>query len=483
MNLPDLGVGISFFLELEPYLKFDDDLINVLLIEPQTFWSHTSSKEQPYKINNDALKFIRNLPYYKIVHSVANPVGGSLLPYVSQIPPLIKMINDLDAVWASEHLSFNRVFNSDGEFNTGFLLPPRQTLEGVHCAVKSIRSFCRNISIPFAIETGVNYLKPRSDEISDGEFVSRIVKLANCGIILDLHNIWTNQLNGREKVEEFLKRIPLDRVWEIHLAGGEEEDGFWLDAHSGSIPQPLLELSETIIPKLPNLHAIIFEIFPSYLPSINSKDISIELQKINKLWNMRGKFKYVPIKSSGNYDLQNDVQYFNDISPMKWEITLGKLVLGREIEEKLSPDLSLDPAIKIYQNLINSFRASNIIRSFRLTSRLIMLHSKKTFRDLLFNYCKAFPPQLFASDEGKGFSKYLEEKNLRIPYLKEVLTFERSLLKSALEESKEVVWFEYDPSVILDAIQEREIPKSPKKGKFKVEIESHVVTYSEYGNK
>src|SRR5215467_4674100 len=127
MNLPDLGVGISFFLELQPYLKFNDDLINVLLIEPQMFWSHTSSKEQPYKINDDGLNVIRGLPYDKILHSVSNPVGGTLLPDDSQFPPLIKMINDLDAVWASEHLSFNRVFSSDCGFNTGFLMPPRQT--------------------------------------------------------------------------------------------------------------------------------------------------------------------------------------------------------------------------------------------------------------------------------------------------------------------------------------------------------------------
>ena len=83
-------------------------------------------------------------------------------------------------------------------------------------------SFCQD---PFAVEIGVNYLRRRSDELSDGEFVTKVVEGANCGIILDLHNLWTNEMNGRQSIEDFLRQIPLERVWEIHLAGGYEEDG------------------------------------------------------------------------------------------------------------------------------------------------------------------------------------------------------------------------------------------------------------------
>jgi uncharacterized protein (UPF0276 family) len=109
MNLPDLGIGISFFLDLEPYLKRNNNLVNVLLIEPQTFWFHTSSEKVPYRIDTNAVEKIKDLPYQKIIHGVATPVGGCVLPDASQIPLFVKMINDLNAPWASEHLSFNRV--------------------------------------------------------------------------------------------------------------------------------------------------------------------------------------------------------------------------------------------------------------------------------------------------------------------------------------------------------------------------------------
>jgi hypothetical protein len=40
-----------------------------------------------------------------------------------------------------------------------------------------------------------------------------------------------------------LARIPLDRVWEIHPAGGMEMSGYWRDAHSGFVPAEVMEIA------------------------------------------------------------------------------------------------------------------------------------------------------------------------------------------------------------------------------------------------
>lgn len=83
----------------------------------------------------------------------------------------------------------------------------------------------------------------------------------HCGILLDLHNIYCNALNGRQSVEQFLSALPLERVWELHVAGGFEVDGYWLDAHSGAIPPPLHAICAYVVPSLPQLKAIVFELF------------------------------------------------------------------------------------------------------------------------------------------------------------------------------------------------------------------------------
>ena len=147
-------------------------------------------------------------------------MGGTLPPDPAQLPPFLRTIEALQPPWVSEHLSFNRARGPGGVYNTGFLLPPRQTTEGIRSAVRSIRAMADAIGLPFAVETGVNYLHQREDELDDGRFVAEVVEGADCGLLLDLHNLWANQRNGRQAIEEYLAQLPLERVWEVHLAGG-----------------------------------------------------------------------------------------------------------------------------------------------------------------------------------------------------------------------------------------------------------------------
>src|SRR4029453_5953432 len=95
------------------------------------------------------------------------------------------------------------------------------------------------VGVPFAFETGVNYLQTRQDEIPDGEFVAELGRGGDCGILLDLHNIYCNQLNGRQTVEKFLSQIPLDRVWEMHVAGGFEMDGYVFGGYLVALPDAM----------------------------------------------------------------------------------------------------------------------------------------------------------------------------------------------------------------------------------------------------
>src|SRR5262249_28157415 len=152
---------------------------------------------------------IAALPQRKLVHGVGFPVGGSRLPDARHLEPLIETIECLASPWASEHLGFNTF--GDG-VNTGFLLPPLQTAAGMDAAVASVRRVADALPVPFLIETGVNYLQPQPGCLSDGAFVAAVAEAADCGILLDLHNLWANELNGRQAVREFVSQLPLERV-------------------------------------------------------------------------------------------------------------------------------------------------------------------------------------------------------------------------------------------------------------------------------
>ncbi len=118
----------------------------------------------------------------------------------------------------------------------------------------------------------------------DGDFFAAVAEAADCGILLDLTNLWANQKNGRATIHDVLARLPLERVWEVHLAGLEFAHGHWLDAHSNGIDDELVEMAAEIIPDLPNLGAIIFEIAPDRLERFGAKEFLLQMDKLNRLW-------------------------------------------------------------------------------------------------------------------------------------------------------------------------------------------------------
>lgn len=470
VHLPALGVGVTYSSAIEPLLERYPALVDVIEVEPQTMWIETRDSSEPYRVSDSLLEHIAQLPGRKIVHSVGTPVGGTMRPEPVQLALLWHTITKLDAPWASDHLSFN----STPEFRTGFFLPPRQTPEGVNTVATAIRDLKEALPVPIAVETGVNYLRMRRDEMADGAFVAAAVETADCGLLLDLHNIFANAMNGRQSVEEFVEQIPLERVWEIHLAGGFEMEGFWLDAHSGAIPAPLFEVAQRIVPLLPNLKAIIFEIFPAFIPVVGIETVRTQVERLHELWALRGKTG----NTDGNAAFVKPIRYQDPVempeyaSPATWERALGGLVIGRSLEGQTAQELTADPGVHVINRLISEFRASMIVSVLRLTSRLMLLAlGQDVFRVILKDFWSKIPPQQFASTEAEKFADYLEALDLKVPQLGKVLEFERAVMATLIDEQPRIVVFDSDPLPLLRALAQGQLPDAPgQPGRFEIEI-------------
>jgi len=462
--LPELGVGITYSSAIEPLLEQHPELFDVVEVEPQTTWIKTRDGSEPYRMLDSVLEHIAQLPGHKLVHSIDAPVGGTVRPEQAQLILLERTLRRLNSPWFSEHLSFN----TTADFRTGFFLPPRQTCEGVDMALTCIRDLKTALSVPVAVETGVNYLRPRLDEMPDGDFVAAVAETADCGILLDLHNIFANALNGRQPVDDFLARLPLDRVWEIHLAGGFELEGFWLDAHSGAIPRPLFDISKRIVSTLPSLKAIIFEIYPSFVPIFGLDAIRAQMEELHELWEFRGKTKSerLPVR------VQTSIDINTYSSPAVWERALGTLVIGRQSHEDLARELQADPGIGLVNRLICEFRGSMIVNVLRLTSRLIMLAlGADIFRAILEDFWAKTPPQQFASLEAEAFADYLVALDLKVPQLGKILEFERAVAATLADEQPRVVAFDIDPLPMLRSLTEGHLPEVPAQAvPFEIEV-------------
>lgn len=461
--LPDLGLGIVYSSGLEPLIEARPELFDVIEVEPQTLWLETGDAQAPYRIHPGAFEHLATLPGHKLVHSVGTPVGGSVRAHRAQIPLLRQAITMLASPWASEHLSFNLT----RDFFTGFFLPPRQTSAGVQLYADAVSQLQDDLGVPVAIETPVNYLRPRGDEMPDGDFVASVADRADSGILLDLHNLYCNERNGRLPVREYVASLPRERVWEVHVAGGFELGGYWLDAHSGAVPDVLMQIAAEVLPTLPCLKAMIFELFPSFLPTFGLDAAAREMERLRELWRLRG------IRSGSQASRPRAESHPSSApSPGHWEDALGKIVIGRTPMDSLERELAEDPGSGLMRGLVKEFRGSMVVGVYRLSCRLLMLAlGRDAFQTLLEDFWSKTPPHQFAASEGDAFADYLRDSGLQLPQLHAVLEFERATLATLRDGQRRVVCFASDPFPLLRALNDGELPVEPGAvGEFEIEI-------------
>ncbi|MFD0574038.1 DUF692 family multinuclear iron-containing protein [Kitasatospora gansuensis] len=377
-----LGVGLTYVRGLERLLEECGDRLDVVEIEPQTFWR--SRPDGTVATDDEALRRLADLPGARLLHSIGNPVGGSVLPDAEHTRLLGELAEQLAVPWVSEHLAFNRVGGAEG-FRTGFMLPPRQTPAGVRRSVRSVRAMAEALPVPFAVELGTNYLRPRADELGDGAFAARVAEQADCGLLLDLHNVLANERNGRCTVDELLAELPLDRVWEVHLAGGFEHRGYWLDAHSGLPDEDLIRLAERVLPRLPALRAVLFEVTASAAPGLEAGAVRELTDRLRELWPVVTAAAPVPLRPPD--------PVAGGAAPEEWEAALGGLAVGREPRTALERELAADPAIDLLRELILEFRAGALAGTLVHTVRLLLLTlGEAGVRELIAGYARQRTP-------------------------------------------------------------------------------------------
>lgn len=470
---PALGVGLTFHPELEGFLEAHGALVDVLELEPQTLWLPAAAAGESFVVAAGAMARLAAFPQAKLVHSVGTPVGGTRLGDARQLPLLREAIARMRAPWCSEHLSFNVAGGADGAFFTSFMLPPRQTWAGVECAARTIRTLADLLGAPLAIETGVSYLRPRDDELRDGEFVAAVVEAAGCGILLDVHNIWTNEVNGRQPILSYLDDLPLDRVWELHLAGGEEHAGFWLDAHCGAIPDEVLRVAGEVLTGTPNAGAMIFELMPEHVGRLGEDGLRRQLEAMHELWDARpsraDRARDVPARDRA--PAVGSVAKPGGDDVRAWEDTLGALAIGLEPQGDLAGELTADPGVGVIRTMVEAARAGNLVTSLKLSVRLLLLaEGEHGTRAIMQGFWDSAPPEPFAGDEGLAFAAYLLSHPPRLPYLEDVLSFELALLRASISGESTTVRFGADPAELLGALAEGRMPVGVRDGDYAFEV-------------
>lgn len=285
--VPKLGVGLAYQGPLRSFIESEHELLDFLEVVPDILWTDRGVGENPRYIEDaDSVAFIgqvhSSVPI--IPHGIGLSIGSAHRFNVDHIEQLAGWHARFQFPWHSDHLSYNLAQNGTHEINTGVTLPLPHDRATLDLLVPRIHEIQRRVPIPFLLENNVYYFELADQEFEEADFLNALCRESGCGLLLDLHNLYVNSRNLRTDPMKFLDRLNLDAVIEIHLAGGMELNGFYLDAHSGAVPPPVWKLFERALPSCPNLRGVTFELFGSWVSSVGEQKVARELAQMKELW-------------------------------------------------------------------------------------------------------------------------------------------------------------------------------------------------------
>ena len=449
-----------FSAALQPFLQRRPQALDLIEIEPQTLWMADDPFHGPFFEFTPGIDLIEALPGRKLVHSVGMPLGGTRTPDAAQCALLRATAERLESPWVSEHLAVGGTPHRA----SGFFLPPLQTEESVAIAAANIRAFSRAVGRPVAIETGVAYIARKPFEMMDGAFVARIVEETGCGILLDLHNIYCNEKNGRCSMDDFLADLPLENVWEVHLAGGMEMDGYWLDSHSGPMPDDLRTRSLEIVRHLPNLGALNFEIYDSFIRDLDQPTYDRITDELHEIWAEAGTAcDEVPVRTP-----PRPVSATGKPSPRAWEHALTQSVWKDTTSGYPWPE-DAEP-LKLYAKLARSFRGSMLARALPRTIRYLLLRDGPRASTMMQDYFSDVSPALYAPLEARAFVDWLESDRRDDAMLAALCDYDLALVSILRENAPQVVTFPGNPAPVFEALAEARLPEMPQPPQWELEI-------------
>ncbi len=182
------------------------------------------------------------------VHGVGMSVGGEAPLDPEHLARLKTLVEWLEPASFSEHLAWS---THEGEFLNDLLPLPynSETLARVCAHIDEIQSA---IGRRMLLENPSTYLAFSETTLTEIEFLTEIARRTECGLLLDVNNVFVSAANQHTNATDYIDDFPLHLVDEIHLGGHEEDadengERLLIDNHASEVVDPVWKLYEHAI--------------------------------------------------------------------------------------------------------------------------------------------------------------------------------------------------------------------------------------------
>jgi uncharacterized protein (UPF0276 family) len=229
-------LSLGFGLGLRP-AHLDD----ILKLRPKLGWfeilsdNYLNQKGLAWEMLQEVRKH-----YPLVMHGVSLSIGSTDPLDLDYIAKLKALAETTQAKIVSDHICFTGVHG----INTHDLLPLPYTEESLRNTVVRIREVQQRLERKIVLENPSTYLEYSDSFIPEWEFIGRMAEEADCGLLLDVNNIYVSCFNHGWDPTTYLKAIPADRVAYMHLAGHSNHDTHIVDTHDAPVQDPVWKLYE-----------------------------------------------------------------------------------------------------------------------------------------------------------------------------------------------------------------------------------------------
>jgi uncharacterized protein (UPF0276 family) len=229
-GLPDLGVGVGF---RRPHVAM------VLRERPAMDWFEVISENffAEGGIQRRNLEELR-AAYPVVPHGVSLSIGGTDPIDRAYLRLLRGLVERVRPPWCSDHLCWTGSAGVD----VHDLLPLPYTPATLGHVIERVKRVQGELGVPLALENASSYVEFRHSTIPEHEFLAVLADRADCGLLLDVNNVYVSAFNHGFDPKKYIDAIPGDRVVQIHLAGHSDRGTYLLDTHSAHVKAEVWDL-------------------------------------------------------------------------------------------------------------------------------------------------------------------------------------------------------------------------------------------------
>jgi uncharacterized protein (UPF0276 family) len=237
-GLPNLGLGLGLRAPHVDQILADRPPVGFFEIISETYLSDAA---RPRRVLAELAE-----RYPVVMHGVSLSIGSTDPLDRDYLRRLKALAQRSRAAWVSDHLAFTFA----GGRNSHDLLPLPYTEEALRHVAARVREVADFLERPLLLENPSSYLSFSHSTMAEHDFLVALAEEADCGLLLDVNNVYVSARNHGFDPAAYLDAIPAERVVQVHLAGHTDKGTHLLDTHSAPVAEPVWALHRRLVERI-----------------------------------------------------------------------------------------------------------------------------------------------------------------------------------------------------------------------------------------